>query len=105
MQPNRTTPDPRAVRLRPLAFDRVERHGAQLRVHYTTTGKPGCTILGRVDVEQGADAVTVTLLAGRLPGTKCDGPTPMLAASNVTVVTLERPIGDRAVKDGAAGSR
>lgn len=105
MQPNTTTPDARAVALRPHAFDRVERHGRQLRIHYTTTGKPACSALGRVDVRQGADAVTVTLLTGRLPGTSCGGATPQLAASNVTVVTLDAPIGDRAVRDGAAGSR
>jgi hypothetical protein len=103
IQPNQVQPDNRAVELRPVRWDRTEGTGRQLTVHFTLTGRPGCQVLGRVDLVEAAQAVTVTLHLGRLPDVDCRGIQPLLAAPATTVVTLREPVGTRTVRDGAAG--
>jgi hypothetical protein len=102
VRPNEVTPE-HAVDLRKVAWTDVEREagGKRLRVHATFTGGPPCTVLGRVDVAETDDAVTVTLWAGRRPDADCGGPQPQLAFPIVVGVQLDRELGTRAVRDGA----
>jgi hypothetical protein len=103
LRPNVAVPDARVTALKPIRWTRaVAATGRDLQVHYTITGRGDCSALGRVDVAETARDVTVTVLVGRLPGADCDGPQPQLAASVMTVVKLATPLGDRAVRDGAA---
>jgi hypothetical protein len=104
MRPNQVQPDSRAVDLRPVRWNRVDPAGRQLTVHFTTTGRGGCRVLGRVDLVETAQTVTVTLLVGRLPNADCGGAQPQLAAPTTTVVTLGQPLGRRPVRDGAAAA-
>jgi hypothetical protein len=102
LRANAVRPDPRAVDLRPLRWSRIEASsdGRTLTVHFTVSGPP-CQVLGRVSVEQTPAAVTVTLLAGRLPGARCTGPQPPLAAPSTTTIRLAAPLAARPVHDGA----
>ncbi|MFC0543096.1 hypothetical protein [Kutzneria chonburiensis] len=100
---NHAVPDPSVVDLRKTRFDRVTAGtGTDLVVQYTAGGKADCAKLGRVDVAETADAVTVTVQLGRLPTAQCGGEQPMIAASFETTVTLKSPLGGRQVRDGAA---
>jgi hypothetical protein len=103
MHPNQVRPDSHAVDLRPVRWTRVDPAGRELTVYFTTSGRHECGVLGRVDVVETAQAITVTLLVGRLPNVDCGGAQPMLAAANMTVVTLAEPVGHRRVRDGAPG--
>lgn len=104
MRPNVATPDARVADLRAVRWDRAAAGaGRALQVHYTISGRGDCAALGRVDVAETPQEVTVTVLLGRLPQADCDGPQPQLAASMQTVVTLAEPLGTRTVRDGAAG--
>ena len=96
-------PDSGAVDLQPVRWDRATAGaGRDLDIHYTITGRAECHTLGRVDVAETAQSVTVTLRIGRLPTANCGGPQPMIAMTGVTTVTLGAPLGTRAVRDGAA---
>ncbi len=101
MQPNRLNPDARAVDLRAVRWQRAEPSGRLLTVYFTTTGRPECATLGRVEVVESTTVVTVRVLVGRLPGADCSGATPQLAAPATVVVTLARDLGGRAVVDGS----
>jgi hypothetical protein len=101
--PNIATPDASVVDLRKTRFTHAAvRDGGELVVEYTAAGLAECSKLGRVDVAESADAVTVTVLLGRLPGRNCTGPQPMIAAIFDTVVRLGTPLGNRRIQDGAA---
>ncbi|MEV6608069.1 hypothetical protein [Kutzneria sp. NPDC051319] len=100
---NHATPDPTVVELRPTRFDRATAgDGDNLVVQYTAGGRAECAKLGRVDVAETGDAVTVTVRLGQVPGAKCGGEQPMIAATFETTVTLKAPLGDRQVRDGAS---
>ena len=99
---NHATPDPTVVELRKTRFDRATAgQGTDLVVQYTAGGRADCAKLGRIDVVESADAVTVTVQLGRLPAAQCGGEQPMIAASFETTVTLKAPLGGRPVRDGA----
>ncbi|EWM09810.1 hypothetical protein [Kutzneria sp. 744] len=100
---NHATPDPTVVELRPTRFDRATAgDGDNLVVQYTAGGRAECAKLGRVDVAETDDAVTVTVRLGQAPGAKCGGEQPMIAATFETTVTLKAPLGARQVRDGAS---
>jgi hypothetical protein len=100
---NHAGPDPSVVDLRKTRFDRATAGtGNELVVRYTAGGRADCAKLGRVDVAESADAVTVTVQLGRLPAAQCGGEQPMIAASFETTVTLKAPLGSRPVRDGSA---
>jgi len=100
---NHATPDPAAVDLKKTRFDQATAGaGSELIVQYTAAGRAECAKLGRVDVVESTDAVTVTVLLGRAPGADCTGPQPMIAAIFQTTVTLKAPLGTRPVHDGAS---
>ena len=100
--PNEVIPEA-AVDLRKVPWTRVEpaAGGHRLRVFATLTGGPPCSVLGRVDLKETADAVTVTLWVGRRPGADCSGPQAGLGFPIVTAVDLHAPLAHRAVHDGA----
>jgi hypothetical protein len=104
--PNLVTPE-RAVDLGRVRWQRAEAvpGRSEVRIHATLDGGPPCTVLGRVDVDETADAVTVTLWAGRRPGARCGKTRKLVGFPIVVAVALRRPVGDRAVRDGAAGGR
>ena len=102
MRPNEVTPEA-AVDLHREPWTRVDpiARGRRLRVYATFTGGPPCAVLGRVDVKETADAVTVTLWVGKRPGADCSGPQAGLGFPIVTTVDLKTPLGRRQVRDGA----
>jgi hypothetical protein len=102
MRPNEVEPEP-AVDLHREPWASVDSNAAsrRLRVHATLTGGPPCAVLGRVDVLESADDVTVTLWVGRRPDADCDGPRAELGFPIVVGVELKEPLGVRAVRDGA----
>ncbi len=100
---NHATPDPAVVELKKTRFSQATAgDGDDLVVQYTAAGRSECAKLGRVDVVESSDAVTVTVLLGQQPGVDCSGPQPMIAAIFQTTVTLHAPLGSRPVHDGAA---
>ena len=103
MRPNEVVPEP-AVDLRPLPWTRVEATdgGRRLRVYATITGRPPCAVLGRLDLQQTSDAVTVTLWVGRRPDADCGGPQPAIGFPIVVAVDLDAPLEGREIRDGAS---
>jgi hypothetical protein len=100
---NHATPDPAVVELRKTRFDRATAgSGNELVVQYTAGGRAECAKLGRVDVAETDDVVTVTVLLGQTPGANCGGEQPMIAATFETTVTLKAPLGSRQVRDGSS---
>jgi hypothetical protein len=102
MRRNEIQADPRAVRLRPYRWTRAlpGEDARTLRVEFTTDGSP-CQRLGRVDVQESAEAVRMTLQVGQAPDVDCTGPRTQQAAPNVTTVRLGAPLAGRKVEDGA----
>jgi hypothetical protein len=101
--PNHVVPDPRAVDLQPVRWASISTGSRnEVDVHYTITGSIACHTLGRVDVAEASQSVTITLRIGHLPDANCSGMQPLIAMVGVTAVTLAQPLGDRAVLDGAA---
>jgi len=104
MRPNQVRPDSSVIELRPVRWtNATAAPGHQLEISFVATGRMECSTLGRVDVVETAQSITVTVLLGRLPSAHCDGIQPQLAAPMATVVTLRDPVGNRPVQDGAAG--
>jgi hypothetical protein len=62
-------------------------------------GVQACYGVDRVEVEEAHDAVTITLYTGSVPG---DQVCIELAEYQGVEVTLDRPLGDREIIDGAA---
>lgn len=102
LRPNEVAPNPHAMELRAVPWSRVEGADRELTVHYVTSGRAECNVLGRTDAVETDKTVTVTLFVGHLPETRCDGPQPLTATANTTKVTLARPLGTRTVVDGSA---
>jgi hypothetical protein len=99
---NTAQPDSRVVDARPIPWTSVQAGpDRQLLVHYTVGGPVECSTLRRIDLIETTDAVTVTVLVGRLPDAHCGGPQIEIAAAFVTTVTLREPLGTRVTHDGA----
>lgn len=83
---------------RPVGIESTEpMDDRTLRVRFYG-GVEDCYGLARVDVEETADAVIVTLWEGRVPGAEiCIE----IAVWKAVDVTLESPLGGREVRDGA----
>jgi hypothetical protein len=98
--PQRVTVNPAAVDLRPRPFESAVPLGsASVGVRFWG-GVPECDPIGRVDVQETATTVTITLYSGRPPGE------PMaciaIALYQELLVELSSPLGDRTIVDGAA---
>ena len=96
---NQATPDPTVVGLREVHWDKTAAGpDTTLVVQYTAGGLANCSKLGRVDVTETDQAVTVKVMLGQAPGADCTGPQPMIAATFQTVVELKAPLGARKVE-------
>lgn len=99
-QAGRVTVVPGAVDLRPRRFDSARPVGdRQLAVRFWGGVAP-CSVIGRVDVAETPERVTVTLFGGRDPApgrVACIE----LAVYQEVVVDLAAPVGARAIADGA----
>ncbi len=88
--------------VQPISFEDVEQIGeSELRVYFWSGVEP-CSVLDSVDVVETDEQVTITLLQGY---EEVDGEPPvciMLAVYKAVDVTLDAPLGDREVIDGAA---
>lgn len=101
MRPNQVTPE-RAVDLHPEPWTSVDSSpdSRRLRIH-ATLGGPPCSVLGRVDVRETDEAVTVTLWVGRRPDADCSGPQRAIGFPIVVTVDLKEPLDRRPIRDGA----
>lgn len=95
-------PNPDAVGLRARPFDgaSVGDDGRTITIDFVSGVEP-CYVLGRIDVDEGRDAVTITLFEGHID-TGEDVACIDLGVLKRTTVTLDGPVGDRTIVDGAA---
>jgi hypothetical protein len=95
-------PRPGMAGVRPHAFDRVDvsEDGRTATVLYWSGVEP-CYVLDHVDVEYGANAVTITLYEGHDPDAD-DVACIEIALMKKVVVELDEPVGDREIVDGAS---
>jgi hypothetical protein len=100
-QPQRVEPVPGATDLRKQAFQSTAPAGAQSLAVRFWNGVEPCYVLGRVDVTETAEKVTVTLWTGTGPGAAGMACIQMAGYYEV-IVQLQAPLGVRAVVDGAA---
>ncbi|MCZ7527798.1 MAG: hypothetical protein M5U14_16340 [Acidimicrobiia bacterium] len=100
--PERVEPDPSAVDARPVPIESwaTEDAGRTLLVRFWSGVAP-CYVPAGVDVVETPEQVTVTVLVGRDPSAGPDVVCIELAKLYEVAVTLEEPLGDRAVVDGA----
>ena len=94
------TPGMVGVRARPFDTATVGDDGRTVTVDFVSGIEP-CTVLDHVDVAYGADAVTITLFEGSDPSAG-DVACIEIGVFKRTIVTLDEPLGDRAIVDGAA---
>lgn len=98
-QPKRVQPVAGATDLRKQQFESAVPAGAQaLAVRYWSGVEP-CYVLGRVDVAEAADKVTITLWTGSAPGTAGMACIQMAGYYEV-IVQLQAPLAGRTVVDG-----
>jgi hypothetical protein len=102
-QPVLVAPRAGLAGLRPHPFEEATPigDGRTLRVRFWGGVAP-CFVLGRAELLERADAVTVTLFAGSDPA-RPDAVCIELAVLMATDVRLSAPLGGRLVRDGAAG--
>jgi hypothetical protein len=88
--------------LRPHAFERATPlgDGTTLRVSFWGGVAP-CFVLGRAELEEAADSVTVTLFAGADPAQR-DVACIEIAVYMAADLSLAAPLAGRTVRDGAA---
>lgn len=99
-QPKRVQPVPGATDLRKQAFQSAAPAGAQSLAVRFWSGVEPCYVLGRVDVAEAADKVTITLWTGLGPGAAGMACIQMAGYYEV-IVQLQAPLGGRTVVDGA----
>jgi hypothetical protein len=99
--PQVVEPDPNAVDLRARPFDSatVADDGRGVTIDFVSGVEP-CYVLGKVRVDEDPNAVRITLFEGRLD-TGEDVACIDLGVFKRTVVTLDEPLGDREIVDGA----
>ena len=87
--------------VRAIGWDRVDvaGDGRTLTVHFWSGVEP-CSVLDRVDVRHGDDAVTITLHEGHDPAAEDVACIEIAVAKSVTI-TLDEPLGGRDLVDGA----
>lgn len=97
----RAEPQPGQAGVHPVAWDRAKPNGDVVRVFYWSGVEP-CYVLDHVDVEETRRRVTITLFEGHTD-TDEDVACIEVAVLKYTDVSLDAPVGDRAVKDGTGG--
>ena len=95
-------PTPGMADVRSHIFDHVvvSDDGRSVTVFFWSGVEP-CYVLDHVDVEEGSDAVTITLFEGH-DATGGDVACIDIALLKKVVVQLDEPVGDRSIVDGAA---
>jgi hypothetical protein len=100
--PQVVVPSPGMAGVHPIAFDHAGVAGDDVTVTIDfVSGVEPCSVLDHVDVSYGADAVTITLYEGHDPSAD-EVACPAIAVFKQVVVTLDQPLGDRKILDGAA---
>lgn len=100
-QPKRVEPVPGATDLHKHAFQSSAPAGGQSLAVRFWNGVEPCYVLGRVDVTETAEKVTITLWTGLGPGAAGMACIQMASYYEV-IVPLQAPLGTRTVVDGAA---
>lgn len=100
--PQIVEPRPGMTNVYPRIYDtaRIGDDGTTVTIDFWSGVEP-CYVLDHVDVAYGADEVTVTLFEGSDP-TGGDVACIEIGVSKRVVITLDEPLGDRALVDGAA---
>lgn len=97
-----TTPRPGQEDVRAREWESAEVAEDDVTVTLTWwSGVEPCTVLDRVEVDERADEVVITLYEGNAPGD--EGACPAIAMERRTRVTLSAPLAGRAIVDGAKG--
>jgi hypothetical protein len=97
------TPRPGMADVRAIGWDRVDvsGDGRTLTVHFWSGVEP-CSVLDRVDVRYGDDAVTITLFEGHDPSADDEDVACIeIAVAKSVTITLDEPLAGRDVVDGA----
>jgi len=94
------TPGMADVRARPFDSASVDADGVTVSIDFVSGIEP-CYVLDHVDVAESPDAVTITLFEGHDPSAG-DIACIEIGVFKRTIVTLDGPIGDREIVDGAA---
>jgi len=102
VDPSITVPTPGMANVRSRTFDTamIGDDDRTVTIDYYSGIEP-CSALDHIDVVETADTVTITLYEGNDPSgdnVVC----PDIAIAKRTVVTLDAPLGDRTIVDGAA---
>lgn len=93
---------PEAVDLRARPFESAEAIADRTVAVRFYSGVAPCEVVGRADVSETADAVTITLYGGRDPRPGDDVACIMIAVYNELLVPLSNPLAGRPIVDGAA---
>jgi hypothetical protein len=88
------------VRARPFDSASVQADGVTVTIDFVSGIEP-CYVLDHVEVVETPDEVTITLFEGHDPAAG-DAVCIEIGVFKRTVVTLDEPIGDREIVDGAA---
>ncbi len=99
--PQRVEVTPGATSLRKHVFESAFASGASSVAVRFWDGVEPCSVVGRVDVAESADRVTITLWTGTGPGAEAMSCI-ALAVYKEVVVSLSAPLGGRTIVDGAA---
>jgi hypothetical protein len=90
--------EPRAVPIE--CIRRIDER--RIRIGFLMPAGPSCYRLSAVEVVEGADAVSITLIASR-DDNPAAGACPEEALRSTTEIDLAAPVADRALLDGSAG--
>ena len=100
--PQVVEPTPGMANVRPTAFDTAAIGADDTAMTITFwSGVEPCSVLDHVDVAYGADAVTITLFQGSDPNAG-DVACIDIAVQKQVTITLDEPLGGRAIVDGAS---
>jgi hypothetical protein len=102
VHPQMVEPTPGMADVRPRPFDgaKVGADGTTISIDFWSGVEP-CSVLDHVDIAYGADTVTITLFEGHDPSAG-DVACIDIAMLKRVVITLDQPLGDRAIVDGAS---
>lgn len=97
--PSPIQPTPGLDNVRPLAWqDALVGDDDRTVTLLFYTGLPECYGLDRVEADEGADEITITLYGGTVPGAQACAEIAVYAS---TTVTLDGPVAGRTIVDGA----
>lgn len=99
-EPDEVTPRPGMADVRAVPWRRAKVRGDRVTLLYWSGVEP-CNVLDRVEVEETAESVTITLYEGHDPEAQ-DVACIELAVEKQTTVVLEAPVAGRKLIDGAS---